>query len=162
MAEALIGLGGNLGEVRKTIGRAIARLCGGTGVRLTARSCDYATPPWGVLDQPPFVNACIAVETTLTPRELFARMQAIERELGRDRGRAQRWGPRAIDLDLLAYDDMALNDPDLTLPHPRLLERAFVLVPLAEIAADRLIAGTRVRDALAKVDAAGIERLPAA
>jgi 2-amino-4-hydroxy-6-hydroxymethyldihydropteridine diphosphokinase len=162
MAEALIGLGANLGDVRTTLERAITMLCDGNGVRLTARSCDYATPPWGVIDQPPFVNACIAVETTLTPRELFARMQAIERELGRDREKAQRWGPRAIDLDLLAYDDVALDDPDLTLPHPRLFERAFVLVPLAEIAPDRLIAGTRVREALAKVDAAGIARLPAA
>jgi 2-amino-4-hydroxy-6-hydroxymethyldihydropteridine diphosphokinase len=162
MAEALIGLGGNLGDVRKTIERAIARLCDGNGVRLTARSSDYATPPWGVRDQPPFVNACIAVEATLAPRALFARMQTIERELGRDYANAQRWGPRAIDLDLLAYDDIALNDPDLTLPHPRLFERAFVLVPLAEIAPDRRIAGTRVREALAKVDAAGIERLPAA
>ena len=162
MADALIGLGGNVGDVRATLAQAIARFADGKDVTLTARSSDYATPPWGVLEQPPFVNACIAVETTLTPRELFGRMQATERELGRDRGRAQRWGPRAIDLDLLACDDVALNEPDLTLPHPRLLERAFVLVPLAEIAPARLIAGTRVRDALAKVDAAGIERLPAA
>jgi 2-amino-4-hydroxy-6-hydroxymethyldihydropteridine diphosphokinase len=78
---------------------------------------------------------------------------------GRDRSREQRWGPRPIDIDLLAYDDVAIAEPGLTLPHPRLLERAFVLVPLAEIVPDRVIAGVRVRDALARVDAHGIERL---
>jgi 2-amino-4-hydroxy-6-hydroxymethyldihydropteridine diphosphokinase len=80
--------------------------------------------------------------------------------LGRDRAREQRWGPRAVDIDLLAYDDMAMNDPDLTLPHPRLFERAFVLVPLAEILPDRVIAGRRVREALTHLDTTGIEKLP--
>ena len=84
----------------------------------------------------------------------------MERTLGRDRSRKERWGPRPIDIDLLAYDDLSLNEPDLVLPHPRLFERAFVLVPLVEIAPDRLIAGQRVRDALAQLDTAGIERLP--
>jgi 2-amino-4-hydroxy-6-hydroxymethyldihydropteridine diphosphokinase len=87
-------------------------------------------------------------------------MQSIERLLGRDHATEQRWGPRPIDLDLLTYDDLALAEPNLTLPHPRLLERAFVLVPLAEIAPDQVIAGTHVRDALARVDATGIEKLP--
>ena len=85
----------------------------------------------------------------------------VERALGRDRTREQRWGPRGIDIDLIAYGDLAIEEPGLTLPHPRLFERAFVLVPLAEIAPDRLIAGRRVRDALARLDAAGIEKLPA-
>ena len=80
--------------------------------------------------------------------------------LGRDRQREQRWGPRPIDIDIIAYDDITLDEPGLTLPHPRLFERAFVLVPLAEIAADRVIAGARVGDALARLDAGGIERLP--
>ena len=96
----------------------------------------------------------------MTPHDLLARAQDCERALGRDRARERRWGPRAIDIDILAYDDLVLNDRDLTLPHPRLFERAFVLVPLAEIAPDRLIAGVRVRDALARVDASGIEKLP--
>ncbi len=91
---------------------------------------------------------------------MFARAQEVERALGRDRSKEQRWGPRPIDIDLLAYDDLILADPDLTLPHPRLFERAFVLVPLAEIVPERVIAGVRIRDALAKVDASGIERLP--
>jgi len=161
MAEAFIALGGNVGGVRSTFERAIAMLCEGAAARLAARSSDYRTPPWGVTDQPPFVNAVIAVATSLPPRDLLARLQACERALGRDRGGERRWGPRPIDLDLLAYDDLVLHEPDLTLPHPRLFERAFVLVPLAEIAADRLIAGISVRQALERVDQAGIEKLPA-
>ena len=159
-AAAFIALGGNIGEVRSTFDRAIALLCDGATVRLTARSSDYRTPPWGVTDQPAFVNAVIAATTSLTPRELLERAEECERLLGRDRTRERRWGPRAIDMDLLAYDDLALNDPGLTLPHPRLFERAFVLVPLAEIAPDRVIAGIRVRDALKRIDASGIEKLP--
>jgi 2-amino-4-hydroxy-6-hydroxymethyldihydropteridine diphosphokinase len=161
MAEALVGLGGNIGDVRTTLDRALEAFCDGSDVRLVARSSDYATPPWGVVDQPPFVNRCIAVETALAPRALLDRALAVERSLGRDRGREQRWGPRAIDIDVLTYDDVALEEPGLTLPHPRLFERAFVLVPLAEIVPDRVIAGVRVRDALARLDTRGIERLEA-
>jgi len=160
MAEALIALGGNLGDVRTTLDRAVGMLGDGETVRLVARSADYRTPPWGVEDQPPFVNVCIAVSTALAPHDLLARAQAVERALGRDRARERRWGPRPVDIDLLAYDDVRLDGPDLILPHPRLFERAFVLVPLAEIAPDRRIAGIRVADALARIDTAGIERLP--
>ncbi len=87
-------------------------------------------------------------------------MQAIEQALGRARAQERRWGPRPIDIDILAYDDVTLDGRDLTLPHPRLFERAFVLVPLAEIAPERMIAGKRVRDALAQLDTTGISRLP--
>jgi 2-amino-4-hydroxy-6-hydroxymethyldihydropteridine diphosphokinase len=160
MANALIALGGNVGDVRATFDQAIAKLCGDDAVRLITRSSDYCTPPWGVTDQAPFINAAIAVATALTPHGLLARAQACERALGRTRAIERRWGPRTIDLDLLAYDDVVLVDRDLILPHPHLLERAFVLVPLAEIAPDRLIAGVKVRDALKRVDASGIERLP--
>ena len=159
MAEALVGLGGNIEEVRATLDRAVAAFCDESDVRLVAQSSDYATPPWGVVDQPPFVNRCITIETKLTPRALLDRALAVERTLGRDRTRERRWGPRPVDIDLLAYDDVALAEPDLTLPHPRLFERAFVLVPLAEIVPDRVIAGVRVRDALARVDTRGIEKL---
>jgi len=159
LAEAFIALGGNVGDVRATFDAAIAILCDGPDVRLLARSSDYRTPPWGVTDQPPFINAVIAVSTTLAPHTLLARAQACEHALGRDRAREQHWGPRTIDLDLLAYDNIVLNDATLTLPHPHLFERAFVLVPLAEIAPDRVIAGIRVRDALKRVDASGIEKL---
>jgi 2-amino-4-hydroxy-6-hydroxymethyldihydropteridine diphosphokinase len=161
MAEALVGLGGNIGDVRMTLDRAVDAFCDGSDVRLAIRSSDYATPPWGVVDQPPFVNRCIAVATTLAPRALLDRALAVERSLGRDRNHEQRWGPRAIDIDLLSYDDVAIDEPGLTLPHPRLFERAFVLVPLAEIVPGRVIAGVRVRDAVARVDTRGIERLAA-
>ena len=160
MAEALLALGGNLGDIRVTFDDAVAMLCDGGQTRLLARSSDYKTPPWGVADQPPFVNRCIAVETSLSPRELLARAQEIEGAFGRDRKNEQRWGPRTLDIDLLVYDDVAMTEPELTLPHPRLFERAFVLVPLNDIAPDRIIAGRRVRDALATTDATGIERLP--
>jgi 2-amino-4-hydroxy-6-hydroxymethyldihydropteridine diphosphokinase len=160
MAEAFIALGGNVGDVRSTFDRAVALLCDGEVVRLTARSSDYRTPPWGLTDQPAFVNAVIAVTTSLSPRELLERAEACERALGRDRARERRWGPRLIDIDLLAYDDLVHDDPDLILPHPLLFERAFVLVPLAEIAPERVIAGVRVRAALERVDTSGIEKLP--
>jgi len=158
--EAFIALGGNVGDVRSTFARAIAMLCDGTEVRLTARSSDYRTPPWGFVDQPPFVNAVIAIATTLGPYDLLARIKKCENALGRDRSHELHWGPRTIDLDLLTYDDLILEDANLTLPHPRLFERAFVLVPLAEVTSDRVIAGTTVREALSRVDAGGIEKLP--
>ena len=135
-------------------------LCDGKQVRLTARSSDYHTPPWGFKYQPPFVNLCIAVETTLSPRDLLARAQEVELALGRDRAHEKRWGPRTADIDIIAYDDLTIDELGLTLPHPRLFERAFVLLPLAEIAPDRVIAGEKVREAAAAVDTAGIERLP--
>jgi len=160
MAEAFIALGGNVGDVRATFDRAIAGLCRDESVQLVARSSDYRTPPWGVTEQPPFINAVIAVATSLTPHGLLARTQECEQTLGRNRARERRWGPRTIDIDLLAYDDLVLTDQDLVLPHPRMLERAFVLVPLAEIAPDRLIGGMKVKDALARVDASGIGKLP--
>src|SRR6202035_1854638 len=116
LAEAFIALGGSIGDVRATFDRAIALLCDGTDVRLTARSSDYRTPPWGVTDQPPFINAVIAVATTLSPQALLARALDVERTLGRDRSRERRWGPRTIDIDLLAYDDLAVAEPDLSLP----------------------------------------------
>ncbi|MGD9812479.1 MAG: 2-amino-4-hydroxy-6-hydroxymethyldihydropteridine diphosphokinase [Sphingobium sp.] len=160
MAEALLALGGNVGDVRTTLARAIDALCDGSDTKLVARSSDYRTPPWGVTDQPPFVNVCIAVETVLSPQALLARAQAVESAFGRDRSREQRWGPRALDIDILAYDDIVLETPELTLPHPRLLERAFVLVPLAEIAPGRVIDGISVSDAVARIDQDGIARLP--
>ena len=110
-------------------------------MRLTARSSDYRTPPWGFKYQPPFINLCIAVETTLSPRDLLAHAQAVELQLGRDRAHEKRWGPRTADIDIIAYGDLAVDELGLTVPHPRLFERAFVLLPLAEIAPDLVIDG---------------------
>jgi 2-amino-4-hydroxy-6-hydroxymethyldihydropteridine diphosphokinase len=160
MTEALLALGGNVGNSRAILDRAVALLCDGEKVRLMARSSDYLTPPWGFKYQPPFVNLCIVVDTKLSPRELLERAQAVELQLGRDRANEKRNGPRTADVDIIAYDDLALDEPNLTLPHPHLFERAFVLAPLAEIAPDRVIAGRKVSEALGAVDAAGITRLP--
>ena len=159
MPQTLLGFGGNVGDVRKTLDQAIARLCDGRDVRLIARSADYSTPPWGVTDQAHFINLCILAETRLTPRDLLTRIHAIERQFGRNRANERRWGPRPLDIDILTYDDLLLDTPDLTLPHPRLFERAFVLLPLMDIVPDRVIAGRRVRDAAAEVDATGITKL---
>ncbi|RXH20097.1 2-amino-4-hydroxy-6-hydroxymethyldihydropteridine diphosphokinase [Bradyrhizobium guangzhouense] len=159
MASVLIALGGNVGDVRTTFKKAIAHICGMAQAALIARSSDYATPPWGDEDQDPFINACVEIETGLDPHALLFVMQKVEQKFGRTRDKDRRWGPRTLDLDMIAYDDVSMNKPDLTLPHPRLFERAFVLVPLAEIAADRVISGLRVRDALASVSTQGIERL---
>jgi 2-amino-4-hydroxy-6-hydroxymethyldihydropteridine diphosphokinase len=160
MASAIIALGGNVGDVRATFRQAISDICGTAQAKLLARSSDYSTPPWGDEDQALFVNACIAIETNLAPQALLSVLQKVEQKFGRTRTKARRWGPRTLDLDLIAYDDVSLQTPELTLPHPRLFERAFVLVPLTEIAPDRMIGGIRVRDGLAGASTQGIERLP--
>ena len=160
MADVLIALGGNVGDVRQTFQKAIANILGMTQAALLARSSDYATPPWGEARQARFINACIEIETGLDPHALLFTLHKIEQKFGRDRTREQRWGPRTLDLDLIAYDDVTLQKPELTLPHPHLFERAFVLVPLLEIAPDRLIAGRSIAAALAQLPTLGIERLP--
>jgi len=159
MASALIALGGNVGDVRATFPKAISNICGMTQAALLARSSDYATPPWGDEQQARFVNACIEIETGLAPLPLLRVLQRIEQAFGRDRSKERRWGPRTLDLDLIAYDDVSMDEPELALPHPGLFERAFVLVPLSEIAPDRLIAGRSVKAALADLSTAEIERL---
>ena len=160
MGNVLIALGGNVGDVRATFPKAISNILGMAQATLLARSSDYRTPPWGEQAQDPFINACVEIETSLDPHALLFTLHKIEKRFGRDRAKEQRWGPRTLDLDLLAYDDAVINQPDLTLPHPRLFERAFVLVPLAEIAPDRTIAGRSVAAALAQLSTEGIERLP--
>ena len=159
MTDALLALGGNVGNSRAILDRAVSLLCDSGDIRLTARSSDYLPPPWGFKYQPPFVNLCIAVETALPPRDLLARCQEVELALGRDRAHEKKNGPRTADIDILAYGDLALDLPNLVIPHPRLFERAFVLVPLAEIVPERVIAGRRIGDAVKEVDAAGIQRL---
>ena len=160
MASVLIALGGNVGEVRETFRKAIANICGMAQAALVARSSDYETPPWGDEQQAPFINACIEIGTSLDPHALLFTLHKVEKKFGRDRAHERRWGPRTLDLDILAYDDVTIDKPELTLPHPRLFERAFVLVPLVEIAPDRLIAGQSPRQALASLTALGIKRLP--
>src|ERR1700749_3256440 len=160
MGNAVIALGGNVGDVRATFQKAIAQIRGMAQATLTARSSDYATPPWGEEKQARFINACIEIETSLDPHALLFTLHKIEKKFGRDRALETRWGPRTLDLDLIAYDDVSIDKPELTLPHPRLFERAFVLVPLVEIVPDRLIAGRDIKAALAGLSTDGIERLP--
>ncbi len=126
----LLGLGANLGDRAANVERALALLEDACGP--FERSPLYETPPWGDLDQPPFLNLVARGQTSLGPEALLARCQAVEREVGRTTTR--RWGPRVVDVDILAYGDAVIDLPDLQVPHPRLHERGFVLVPLADLA----------------------------
>ena len=146
MTVAYVGLGANLGDRDATIRAAIAELPGVVTVS-TLRETD----PVGVTDQPRFLNGVAALDTDLPPRELLDRLLAVERGLGRER--TERWGPRTIDLDLLLYGDEVIDEAGLTIPHPRLQERRFVLEPLAEIAPELVIPGLGgVEDLLAELD----------
>jgi 2-amino-4-hydroxy-6-hydroxymethyldihydropteridine diphosphokinase len=133
VTRAYVGLGANLGEREQTLRRAIDLLAAEPEIELVAVSSFRETEPVGYLDQPAFLNGACAVETELGPRELLERLLAVERELGRERGAGPRWGPRTIDLDLLLYGDATVDEPGLTVPHPRLTERSFVLEPLLEL-----------------------------
>ncbi len=132
MPRAYIGLGANLGEREAALGAAVAALAATDGIEVVAVSTFRETDPVGYLDQPRFLNGAAAVDTTLSPRELLDALLSVERSLGRTR-EGQRFGPRTIDLDLLLYGDESLDEPGLTVPHPRLHERAFALDPLAEL-----------------------------
>jgi 2-amino-4-hydroxy-6-hydroxymethyldihydropteridine diphosphokinase len=151
-----LGLGANLGDPAENLRRAIA-LLGEAGLVFEALSSLYATKPWGVTDQPDFVNACALARTTLAPLALLDLFKTTERAMGRRE--TQRWGPRVIDIDLLFYEDWFWRDERLTLPHPGLLERAFVLLPLAEIAPDLVISGLSLAEAAARIDPIGVTRI---
>jgi 2-amino-4-hydroxy-6-hydroxymethyldihydropteridine diphosphokinase len=151
VTRAHIGLGANLGDPIATLRRAHDELRA-LG-RVVAVSSLYRTPAWGVTEQPPFVNAALALETELAPHALLAALKALESELGRIA--SFRWGPRAIDLDILTYGAEQITAPDLTIPHARLTERAFVLVPLAEVDP----AYATLRDALPRRDLDAVERI---
>lgn len=132
MARAYVGLGANLGDREGALRAAVGALDATDGVQVVAVSAFRDTDPVDYLDQPRFLNAAAAVDTTLAPRELLDALLAVERSLGRTRG-SPRFGPRTIDLDLLLYGDESVDEPGLTVPHPRLHERAFALEPLAEL-----------------------------
>lgn len=148
---AILGLGSNIGDKPANISSAIQVLTESGDIRVVSASRIYRTAPWGVLDQDWFANACIAVATQLTPEALLARCLAVEQVMKRVRDR--RWGPRVIDVDLLVYGSETRETTDLTLPHPRITERAFVLVPLAEIAPGLELRGRAVEEWLSHVDA---------
>jgi 2-amino-4-hydroxy-6-hydroxymethyldihydropteridine diphosphokinase len=155
--DAALGLGGNIGDVRETFRQALVALRQAAGLELLATSSIYRTKPWGPVVQPPFLNMAALARTTLSPHQLLDLCLTIERAQGRVRN--IRYGPRTLDIDILAYGDLALADETLTLPHPRLMERAFALVPLAEIAPELVIGKLRVADAAAHLPRQGIERL---
>lgn len=153
-STACVALGSNLDGPEAQVERGFAALAALPHTVLDARSRLYRTPPWGVPDQPDFVNAVARLETSLPPRELLDALLAIEARAGRARG--VRYGPRTLDLDLLVYADLAICEPGLAIPHPRLHERAFVLLPLADVAPDLEVPGRgRVADLLDRVDASG-------
>lgn len=148
--DATLGLGSNIGDKAANIAEAIRRLEAEGDIRIVARSRLYRTAPWGKTDQDWFVNACVSVATSLSPEALLARCLAIEADMGRVR--KERWGPRVVDVDVLTYRDRVIETPSLILPHPRIAERAFVLVPLADIAPDLKLGGSTVRQLLAAID----------
>jgi len=154
---AFLGLGSNLGDRAALLAQALARLDGTSGIRVVAVSSLYATAPVGVEDQPEFFNAAAEIRTTLTPRELLAACLRVETELGRVR--LARWGPRTIDIDILLFGDLRLSEDAITLPHPRMRERAFVLAPLAEIAPGLAIDGKAAAEWAASVDGSGVRRM---
>ena len=151
---AYLGLGANLGDRAANMRDALKRI-DGDACRVTAISSLYAAAPVGVEDQPEFLNAVVQIETALPPTDLLALCGSIELEMGRER--TIRWGPRVMDIDILLYNDVTLESEDLTIPHPRMMERAFVLAPLAEIAPDvELPGGVSAAEAAGSIDRSGV------
>ena len=130
---AYLSLGSNVGDRLDTLVSAVFSLDETDGIAVEETSGVYETEPWGDVDQPPFYNLAVRIRTSLAPHELLEELQLTEAAMGRDRVREERWGPRTLDIDILLYGDREIDDADLTVPHPRLTERAFVLVPLLEI-----------------------------
>ena len=159
MTRAYLSLGSNKGNGPDQIARAINQLSNQPGLAIIAQSPLYCTTPVGPIEQADFTNAAIVVETTIDPEDLMRLCHKIERQMGREREKEQRWGPRLIDIDLIAYGTQTRNGPDLVLPHPRFAERAFVLVPLNAIAPNDEIGGHKIKDYLARLDQKGVDRL---
>ncbi|HPG89463.1 MAG TPA: 2-amino-4-hydroxy-6-hydroxymethyldihydropteridine diphosphokinase [Hyphomicrobium sp.] len=145
--DATIGLGSNIGDKAANIDTAIAMLTRDGTIRLVAQSPKYRSAPWGVTDQDWFVNAAIAVATGLSARDLLRICQQVENDMGRVR--QQRWGPRLIDVDVLTYRDEKISEPDLIVPHPLIAQRAFVLLPLRDVAPDVRINDRSLDDLIA-------------
>ena len=159
--RVFIGLGGNLGDVPACLRSARRRIGNLPQTRVVQASGLYRSPAWGGIEQPDYTNAVLEIRTGLAPEELLAGLLAIEREHGRQRGNETRWGPRTLDCDMLLFGDRCLQSPALCLPHPRMAERAFVLLPLAEIAPEAEIPGIGMVGKLAAGMAVdGIEALP--
>ncbi|HEY1772838.1 MAG TPA: 2-amino-4-hydroxy-6-hydroxymethyldihydropteridine diphosphokinase [Gammaproteobacteria bacterium] len=160
MTAAYVGLGSNLADPVAQVRRALDELARIPDAQLTARSPLYKSPPLGPQDQPDYINAVAALDTSLAPLELLAALRGIERRHGRVRD-GRRWGPRSLDLDMLLYGDLVMDTPELTLPHPGLPERAFVLYPLFDVAPQLAVPGRgavrELRDRLGSTDIARLE-----
>jgi 2-amino-4-hydroxy-6-hydroxymethyldihydropteridine diphosphokinase len=156
--QTYIALGTNIGDRERNLQAATNLLT--ASVAILKKSAIYETPPWGILDQPAFLNQVILGSTMLSPHRLLAYLKGIEEKMGREK--TIRFGPRIIDLDILIYDNVQLKRTHLTIPHPRMCERAFVLLPLFELAPDLVIPGTSrtVTQWLETVDQSGIMKLP--
>ncbi|WP_281374796.1 2-amino-4-hydroxy-6-hydroxymethyldihydropteridine diphosphokinase [Aureimonas mangrovi] len=154
MTTGYLGLGGNIGDPAATMAKALRALSRDGAIQIAAVSRLYRTPPWGKLDQPAFLNACARIETDLSPEPLLERCLATEHALKRER--IERWGPRTIDIDILLLGTARFSSARLTLPHPRITERAFVLIPLAEIAPDLVVERWPLPVWLEGLDTAGI------
>ena len=156
-SEVGFGLGSNLGDKRRNLDRAIAVMTAAGLVHGIRRSALYRTEPWGPVAQDWYVNACAVGTTEVPPAELLVRVKALETALGRVE--TVRWGPRVIDIDILYYGGVTLKQPNLTLPHPGLLVRPFVLIPLAQLRPDLRFGGQRLADIAAAADPTGLELL---
>lgn len=156
---AWLGLGGNIGDVRGALSRALAEMNAHDEISVNQVSPIYKTPPWGVEEQPWFLNCCAEIRTTLIPEALLEVCQMLERQ--EQRQRTIRWGPRTIDIDIVVYEGIEQVEQRLTIPHPRATERAFVIVPLADIAPNLKIGGKSVEHWKSIVDKEGIEPVQA-
>lgn len=154
MTTAYLGLGGNIGDVHAALKAALDGLDNHLSISVTAVSPLYKTPPWGLKNQPWFLNCCVAVETDLSPEDLLAACQGVERAGKRERH--ERWGPRTIDVDILVYEGVSRKTDTLTLPHPSMTERAFVMVPLADIAPAVMVEDRSVLQWASKLDDEGM------
>jgi 2-amino-4-hydroxy-6-hydroxymethyldihydropteridine diphosphokinase len=160
MVQACIGLGANLGDAAGTLRQAVIALGQREEVTVRRMSRCYRTPAWGREDQPDFINAAVLLETSLSPRALLDFLLAVEAGFGRHRIDGERWGPRTLDLDLLLYGDVVIDEPGLRVPHPHLHERAFALVPLLEVMPDARIPGYGdARDAVSVLEMSNIHPL---
>lgn len=155
--QVWIALGGNLGDVPALMQHALRMLDARPDCAVTAVSPLYSTPPWGITEQPDFINACAGLETTMAPPSLLSVLKDLEAQAGRTQ--TVRNGPRPLDIDILLYGQERYHDEALTIPHPRMLERAFVLVPLADIAADVVVESKSIAARAAECDRAGMRQL---
>jgi 2-amino-4-hydroxy-6-hydroxymethyldihydropteridine diphosphokinase len=156
--HVFLSLGGNLGDPARAMGAALRLIDADAECTVAAVSSLYRTPPWGKLDQPDFLNSAAEILTSLPPRAFLDLCLEAERRLKRER--RERWGPRLIDIDILLFGTRRVHEPGLEVPHPRMADRAFVLVPLAEIAPDVAWDGVALSQRIEAIDTSGIERMP--